>query len=470
MRNRLFLLLLFIFITCASTLQGRVINVPADETTIKDAIATAADGDIVLVAPGTYHEYDISFLGKAITVTGTDPTDSAIVAATVVDADSLGNVFEFKSGEDSRSVLTGLTLTRGKRTPYGGAVRCQLSSPTIVNNIIRNSSASGIYSGLDSYPIIDGNIIVSNGNRGGISVSTTSGAVITNNVIAGNSASDQLGGGGIYDLSSGITIRNNVIADNSAGSGWGGGIYLNEASPDISDNLFSGNWALYDGGGIYARLSSSDVSGNVFSDNEAGEEGGGISCYRSTLRIRDNLFTGNSADYGGALSLYGADSKNEILNNTIVGNSAVSGGGGIHSEYLDTTTVVNTILWDNAAAEGPEIWIGYVSWASTVYISYSDVEGGQSSVFVDTNCHLDWGTGMIDSDPLFTDTDAGDYHLQAGSPCIDTGDPSSRNVMWGGWRRDIGAFEYDQGFFSHGRFVIRKFTSDDDTNRSFISP
>jgi len=160
----------------------------------------------------------------------------------------------------------------------------------------------------------------------------------------------------------------------------------------------------------------------------------------------------------------------QLANNTIVGNSADIGGGAIHSEYFDTTMVVNSILRDNTAPDGPEIWVGYVAWASAVYISYSNVEGGQSSVYVDTNCDLDWGTGMIDSDPQFVNPGGDDYDLQSGSPCIDTHDPSSNNVPWGGWRRDIGAFEYDQGFFSHRQFIVRKFTIDNDTNQSFVYP
>jgi hypothetical protein len=43
-------------------------------------------------------------------------------------------------------------------------------------------------------------------------------------------------------------------------------------------------------------------------------------------------------------------------------------------------------------------------------VTYSDVDGGYS------------GTGNINSDPLFVGS--GDYHLQSGSPCIDTGTSS----------------------------------------------
>jgi len=60
---------------------------PADFITIQAAIDAAVDGDTVVVQPGTYTgagNRDISFKGKAITVWGVDPNDSAVVATTIV--------------------------------------------------------------------------------------------------------------------------------------------------------------------------------------------------------------------------------------------------------------------------------------------------------------------------------------------------------------------------------------------------
>jgi hypothetical protein len=91
----------FLFVT--QSLQATIIHVPADSSTIQGGINGAVDGDTVMVAPGTYHEHDIDFFGKAITVMGTDPEDSIVVAATIVDGDSLGRVFNFHSGEDTMS-------------------------------------------------------------------------------------------------------------------------------------------------------------------------------------------------------------------------------------------------------------------------------------------------------------------------------------------------------------------------------
>jgi hypothetical protein len=46
---------------------------------------------------------------------------------------------------------------------------------------------------------------------------------------------------------------------------------------------------------------------------------------------------------------------------------------------------------------------------SSIDITHSDIQGGFG------------GEGNIDADPLFVDSDNGDYHLTADSPCIDAG-------------------------------------------------
>ena len=51
------------------------------------------------------------------------------------------------------------------------------------------------------------------------------------------------------------------------------------------------------------------------------------------------------------------------------------------------------------------------------------------------------GNGNIDADPMFIAT--GDYHLQAGSPCIDAGDPDDsvgEESMPNGGRINMGAY------------------------------
>src|SRR5215470_5389855 len=108
-------------------------RVPSDRPTIQSAINDAIGGDRVLVAPGTYSE-NIDFSGKAITVTSeSGPQD------TIIDAGNADSVVSFTSGEGRDSVLNGFTLKNGRppstRSPEGGGIRIQGSSPTITNNV-----------------------------------------------------------------------------------------------------------------------------------------------------------------------------------------------------------------------------------------------------------------------------------------------------------------------------------------------
>jgi len=94
--------------------------------------------------------------------------------------------------------------------------------------------------------------------------------------------------------------------------------------------------------------------------------------------------------------------------------------------------VNNTILWNNTAGAGSEIaLINYSpSNPSTLTISYSDVQGGQSSAFVESGCVLNRATGMIDADPLFSDPVNHDFHLPWDSPCRDTGDNAAVTELY----------------------------------------
>jgi len=227
--------------------------------------------------------------------------------------------------------------------------------------------------------------------------------------------------------------------------GQGGGIFCSgSSSPDIANNRISGNTA-YSGGGIYCLFSSSPI-------------------------IVNNTIIGNLATSAGGGILCTVDSQPTINNNTVAQNAADSGGG--FYCFSTSSVIANTILWNNSAAVGPEIWVGESSNPATLTISYSDVQGGQSSVHVDTGCTLDWGAGMIDANPLFADPANGDYHLTYLSPCGNAGDAGSPGlptedfegdprVAWNGV--DMGADEvyfhlYHMGDATPGGSIVFRIT------------
>ena len=93
--------------TVLTTVSAADINVPGDEPTIQAAINAAVDGEHIVVAPGIRHER-IDFMGKAITVRSTDPTDPEVVAATIVDGTGLGgSVVTCQNAEGPDTVLSG---------------------------------------------------------------------------------------------------------------------------------------------------------------------------------------------------------------------------------------------------------------------------------------------------------------------------------------------------------------------------
>jgi len=381
------------------------IYVPDDFSTIQEAIDAASSGDTVIVRPGTYVE-NIDFAQKAITV-----KSELGPAGTIIDGNQVMAVVTFQSGEGSDSLLEGFTLTNGlgeDLSPYfisGGAITCEnSSSPTITKNVVEyNQSEFG----------------------GGIACGGGSAPTITQNFIRRNTADV---GGGIFCDKSTPVISGNVISENTAQSR-GGGLYLREATPTITDNFIERNTVPGIGGhgaGICCWESSPTISNNIIHGNcclQPGSEGGGIYCaWYGYPTITNNTITANSAIWNGG-GIYLNFSRPTLRNNTICYNSAGQDGGGIYCMQTPMSPwpleIANTIFWGNTAIEdGPEMYINYDTELS---IHHSDVQGGQSSIFVGSSCTFTWGGGMIDADPLFADLDGDDFHLTWNSPCRNAG-------------------------------------------------
>jgi predicted outer membrane repeat protein len=340
---------------------------------------------------------------------------------------------------DSNSQIAFSRLERGKATgespdDLGGAVFCYYSGPTIRNSVINSNS--------------------SNCNGGGICCYYSS-VTISGNTISDNSATDH--GGGIYCFNcTPITITNSVIEENIAGRG--GGIQCNVCDDvSITNNLVSVNRSTWSGAGIrLQRVPTGTIKNNTIRGNcgsqPNGSEGSGIYLKYCNLLIMNNIINGNSSEHFGG-GIYCTYSNPLIMNNVITANSAVNGGG-LALCCNSHPNVVNNILWNDTAGSGPEIYLrAAFSCTCTLTVAYCDVEGGESGVFIDPGCVLNWGEGNIDLDPLFRDADALDLHLMAeycgdpdNSPCIDAGHPDSLDSQLdcghglGTDRADMGAY------------------------------
>jgi predicted outer membrane repeat protein len=291
---------------------------------------------------------------------------------------------------------------------------------------------------------IDGNAI---GNAVNFVYGESSSTVLDGFTII-NGGNDKYGfGSGIYCYSSSPTIKNCEITANLADIG--GGIHCVSSSPLITNCTIRCNSADIDGGGISCYDSNPTITKSTISGNSA-ENGGGISCYLQSPTITNCTIAGNTAFNGGGI--YCRQSRPTITNCTIAGNSS-NYGGGIYCYYRSFPVVLNSILWgDTNSSDYNEIYL-YVdvndpSINSTINITYSDIQGNW---FDEEGKPYE---GIIDADPLFVGDPGGDislrdYHLQAGSPCIDVGksagapgDDFDGNARPQGAGYDMGAYEY----------------------------
>ena len=169
------------------------------------------------------------------------------------------------------------------------------------------------------------------------------------------------------------------------------------------------------------------ITDNVIRDNESAfEHGCGIRLsFKSHAIIINNLIHGNvnthASGRGGGIYV-GKKSTPEIINNTIALNAcsgATGKGGGIACEEEASAVIDNTIIRDNAAPLGEELWLGG---SAQVSLSHCSLRDAQNAIVVESGGALQWKGGCIFSDPRFIDPATGDFSLSRRSPCINRGD------------------------------------------------
>ncbi|MDH4238038.1 MAG: hypothetical protein OEW48_00605 [Phycisphaerae bacterium] len=406
------------------------------------------DANSFPVGPGTYDVLGVIYSGIGIPDVGVQITILPIPRTITV---GLGAGYDFNTIQaaindaydgDTIIVADGTYTGDGNRDIDFLGKAITLRSENGPENCIINCNGTwtehhrGFYfhSGEDANSIVDG-FTITNGyatDGGGIKCCYSSSPIISNCIIMRNSVDDN--GGGIYCRDSSPMLNNCTFNENWNLTiyidppedliGCGGGMCNYEnSSPILTNCTFSRNDLAIGGGGIVNGLGCNPMLTNcIFHDNWA-ELGGGILNYLGSPTLTNCTFSSNDADWGsGMLNL------------------------------LSSPTLTNCILWDG----GDEIQ----NYASTITITYSDVKGGSTGVYLDPNSTLNWGVGNIDADPCFADADNDDYHLnsQAGrwepssekwvqdavtSPCIDAGNPGcplGEEPVPNGNRRNMGAF------------------------------
>jgi len=362
------------------TRAANTIYVPVDQPTIQAAINASVNGQTVTVLPGTYFEH-IDFSGKAITLNTSDGP-----GFTTIDGSNNGTVVTFATGEGQASVLSGFTITHGLAAFNGSGILASSASPTIQNNVI---TANGGCDGM-------GIALIS-------STATVQNNTISNNVESGCTSGE--GGGGILARGGTPQILNNVITGNTLlNGGFGGGISLNGSSANVVGNTIQHNAVFNDGGGIsFFNSGSPNITQNLITDNKAIGNGGGI--YWSVP-------SGSSGPI--------------VVNNTIADNTATAGSAVFSDGFASNVQVSNNILVSQTATAAIDC-SGTFSLIPPI-LSNNDAFSVGASGYAET-CAADLGaSGNISADPQFLDPVGGNFHLQPASPAIDAGNNSAPNI------------------------------------------
>jgi len=370
------------------TPEGGVLVTPegdGDYPTIQAAIDAVAPPVEIVLVDGVFAgsgNRDIDFHGKALTLRSLsgDPTTCLIDCGGSTLETHRG--FYFHSGEDTSTVVTGITISGGyiveaeqTAANAGGGILCLGgSSPKFIDCIVDDNTAQW--------------------NGGGLGVHESS-PVFIDCTVSNNYAFNSCAG--FWTSNCNAEFRSCVFAMNETANHGGGGCCQDPGVVVFLDCVFRENTAAGMAGGLNCGDDSDPIlSGCLFFDNSAVDHGGAVNCW--------------------------VDSDPVISQSTLVRNHAGTGAG-IRSALGSSPAVYNTIIAFSVGAEAISCDEG-----SDASITCSDLFGNEGGDWIGCVAGQYGVDGNIFVDPAFCNVDSSDFYLEAGSPCSGENSPGCGQI------------------------------------------
>lgn len=434
-----------------AAVAGDCTNGTAGDCSLRDALAAAANGDTIT--------FDSAVTGTITLTQGELKVLTAVnlvgpgASTLTVDAAGASRVFYVFSSTASGDVsISGLTITGGVSSYYGGGIHFHWNGNTTVDSVVvtGNSASSGgggitfDHSGVAS--VLNSSIVsntTSDGGGGGLLIRGDGSAVISNSTIANNSADFAGGGVYLYSAVESVTISGTTIDANVAtGINGDGGITAAESvAVTIENSTLSNNIGGSNSSAGAAALWNAQIFNSTIANNAGGRTGGILlrgGRFPSELTLTQTTVSGNSAtaplsvgayEPGGGITTRG-EGKVNLHGSIVSGNTSTVAGSddiafdlefGTGGHFHSYSSMVGAVSGRNIEAGSDNLY------SSSPGLDALAENGGLTKTMA-----LQAGSLAIDAGPNPVDTFVGNGFDQRGAPYV--------RVFNG--IADMGAFEY----------------------------
>ncbi len=315
--------------------------------TLSQAVTSAADGQYVYIAGGTYTaavdpmltiNKDLRLFGGWDGAGSGSVNLDPVAHPTILDGEDTRRVIEIT--DMATPILDGLTITRGYTLVKGGGIYIASSALTQIKHTVFYDNYAGSYGGGLSVEVA--------------TVEITDCRFEANTVVYG-------GGAAMFSSNASATIARNTFTGNSAS--YGAAFHSDKASLTVYDNYVLNNL----GGNALSLSGTVGHEVSLYNNIIAGNASTGIDLMRYTLNLYHNTIADNGDD--GLVIAY--DAHAVIINNIFSGHNSAGadsirvGGTGV----IDSST--NNLFWNNTndPDTGSSPVVGDPKYVGTYHIS-----------------------------------------------------------------------------------------------------